>query len=72
MLMLCKTKGIWSHAENNIMHKCDVLTMKNIYDEPAFLNKQIGPTRWIPVGYDHDMADHISNQIQEAIRYEDA
>jgi len=54
------------------MHKCDVLTMKNIYDEPAFLNKQIGPTRWIPVGYDHDMADHISNQIQEAIRYEDA
>jgi hypothetical protein len=57
--MVCQTKGQWSHAENNVMQKLDVLTRINQYEEPLFLNKQIGATRWIPKGYNGEHANNI-------------
>lgn len=57
--MLCPTKGHWSHAENNLLHKLDVLTRTNGYGEPLFINKQIGATRWIPQGYEGSQANGI-------------
>lgn len=72
MLMVCKTKGIWSHAENNIMQKLDVLTRVNDAEEPQFINKQIGATRWIPRGYNHWTANDIVFQLIKKIENDQA
>lgn len=45
----CCTKSCWSYAESNIMHKLDVLTVKDpVWGERVFLNRAINKVQWIP------------------------
>jgi hypothetical protein len=61
--MLCRTKSIWSHAENNILQKLDVLTRINEHGKPLFLNKQIGATRWVPKDYPTNSVNELVYKI---------
>ena len=45
----CCTKSCWSYMESNIMHKWDVLTLRdNHWGERVYLNKAINKVQWIP------------------------
>jgi hypothetical protein len=47
------TKGCHSYSESNVLHKVDALTARDItWDERIFINRQIGPVRWIPKNCD--------------------
>ena len=49
ILTLCCTKGCWSYAENNIMHKLDVLTaVDDHWGMRRYLNRRINATQWVP------------------------
>lgn len=61
--MVCDTRGNWSHAENNILQKLDVLTRVDAHGFPLFMNKQIGATRWIPKGYRHWVANDAVSEV---------
>lgn len=53
MLSLHCTKGCHSYSESNFLHKVDALTTRDRkWDERIFINRQIGPVRWIPKSCD--------------------
>jgi len=55
IILLCKTKAIWSHAECNILHKLDALTRVDlVWGLPVYLNKRIDAVRWVTKDYPHE------------------
>jgi hypothetical protein len=56
----CCTKSCWSYMESNLMHKMDVLTLKDpVWNERVFLNKAINKVQWIP-----KHCDAVKNSIK--------
>jgi hypothetical protein len=62
VVMLCKTKGIMSHAESNILHKVDALTDVDEFGYRYYLNGRIEPVRWLTQGYDSEVVNNIINK----------
>lgn len=63
MLLLATTKAIFSYAESNILHKVDALTaVDSCWGLPQFLNKQIGPVRWITKDYPINQVNWLANK----------
>lgn len=54
ILLLCKTLSCLSYSEQNLMHKWNVLTVKDpVWGLPVYLNKHIDAIRWIPKSCDN-------------------
>ena len=52
IILLCKTKGGWSYAEANLLHRSDVLTERDGLGERRYLNGNISAIKWIPKEFD--------------------
>jgi len=65
IIMLCETRGGWSYAEANLLHRSDVLTEKNRLGERRYLNNRIDSVKWIPKEFDGpDFAHTVKNYIR--------
>jgi hypothetical protein len=63
ILFIAKTKAIWSHAESNILHKLDCLTLTTSDGYPAYLNKRVNEVKWIAKDYPHDEIEDVVNYL---------
>jgi len=69
MLSLHATKGDWSYAESNMLHKVDAMTATfQQGDSRIFVNRQIGPVRWIPKGFNVDQMNYAVALIQQNVK----
>lgn len=70
IIQLCCTKGCWSYAENNYMHKLDVLSVvDDVTGLRKYFNKQIGAIRWIPKDCNaiKDINDYVGIKSKERV-----
>lgn len=68
ILFIARTKAILSHAENNILHKLDCLTLLNDNGYPVYLNKRINETSWIAKEYPHEEIDRVVDYLRKERR----
>lgn len=72
ILQLNCSKGCSSYVESNVLHKIDSLTIPHPFlkEQRLFINRQIGPIRWIPKNCEcvkavESTVRHIKHGIQE-------